>query len=199
MGMSMPSVIAKPKRKQVKMACTNCAAACKRCDENRPCDRCQKYGIADTCVDGTRKERKKGVKRGPYKRKRKPEESGMDPGSAPPPISGYPPPGEGYYPVYYAPPPGYAPAPDGPEGSPPVVMPPYGYAYPPPAPPTVEPAHMQGQDKEPEQDKSKDKSEKRKKKKRRVEGEKDKGNEQGAKPPEAGGSLAVPPPVVAVG
>ncbi|KZT24863.1 hypothetical protein NEOLEDRAFT_1156614 [Neolentinus lepideus HHB14362 ss-1] len=73
MGMPMPPVITKPKRKQVKMACTNCAAACKRCDENRPCDRCQKYGITDTCVDGVRKERKKGVKRGPYKRKRKPE------------------------------------------------------------------------------------------------------------------------------
>ncbi|KAL0960186.1 hypothetical protein HGRIS_011820 [Hohenbuehelia grisea] len=59
------------KRKQVKMACTNCAAACKRCDESRPCERCVKYGIATTCVDGTRKERKKGIKRGPYKRKNK--------------------------------------------------------------------------------------------------------------------------------
>jgi hypothetical protein len=61
----------RPKRRQVKMACTNCAAACKRCDEARPCERCKKYGIADSCVDGQRKERKKGVKRGPYKRKNK--------------------------------------------------------------------------------------------------------------------------------
>jgi neural Wiskott-Aldrich syndrome protein len=53
--------------------CTNCAAACKRCDEARPCERCIKYGIADACVDGTRKERKKGIKRGPYKRKNKSE------------------------------------------------------------------------------------------------------------------------------
>lgn len=51
--------------------CTNCAGACKRCDDSRPCERCVKYGIADTCVDGTRKERKKGIKRGPYKRKSK--------------------------------------------------------------------------------------------------------------------------------
>jgi hypothetical protein len=59
--------------------CTNCAAACKRCDENRPCDRCQKYSISDTCVDGQRKERKKGVKRGPYKRKNKGDSDGSSP------------------------------------------------------------------------------------------------------------------------
>ncbi|KAJ8588323.1 hypothetical protein M405DRAFT_261313 [Rhizopogon salebrosus TDB-379] len=59
------------KRKQVKMACTNCANACKRCDEHRPCERCVKYGIPETCVDGVRKERQKGIKRGPYKRKNK--------------------------------------------------------------------------------------------------------------------------------
>ena len=51
--------------------CTNCAAACKRCDEGRPCERCCKYGISDSCQDGVRKERKKGIKRGPYKRKGK--------------------------------------------------------------------------------------------------------------------------------
>ncbi|KAF8195996.1 hypothetical protein BJ912DRAFT_1056429 [Pholiota molesta] len=68
-----PSALSRPKRKQVKMACTNCAGACKRCDENRPCERCVKYGIADTCIDGQRKERKKGIKRGPYRRKNKNE------------------------------------------------------------------------------------------------------------------------------
>ncbi|SJK98420.1 uncharacterized protein ARMOST_01687 [Armillaria ostoyae] len=73
-GAPSPSML-KPKRKQVKMACTNCATACKRCDEARPCERCLKYGIQDSCIDGQRKERKKGVKRGPYKRKNK----GMDP------------------------------------------------------------------------------------------------------------------------
>ena len=49
--------------------CTNCASACKRCDEARPCERCKKYGLAESCIDGVRKERKKGIKRGPYKRK----------------------------------------------------------------------------------------------------------------------------------
>ena len=53
------------------MACTNCAAACKRCDEDRPCARCQRYGISESCQDGQRKQRKKGVKRGSYKRRNK--------------------------------------------------------------------------------------------------------------------------------
>ncbi|KAI8639387.1 hypothetical protein BD408DRAFT_421522 [Parasitella parasitica] len=60
-----------PKRNQVKNACTNCQKACKKCDDARPCPRCQKYGIADTCVSSVRKERKKGIKRGPYKRRQK--------------------------------------------------------------------------------------------------------------------------------
>jgi hypothetical protein len=63
--------------------CQNCANACKRCDEARPCQRCQKYGIADTCEDQQRKERQKGIKRGPYKRKDKnvaePSGSGLVP------------------------------------------------------------------------------------------------------------------------
>ncbi|CDH52258.1 hypothetical protein RO3G_16326 [Lichtheimia corymbifera JMRC:FSU:9682] len=50
-----------PKRKQVKNACTN----------YRKSPRCIKYGIADTCVNSVRKERKKGIKRGPYKRRQK--------------------------------------------------------------------------------------------------------------------------------
>ncbi|KAK7039672.1 hypothetical protein R3P38DRAFT_3310935 [Favolaschia claudopus] len=69
----------RPKRSQVKMACTNCAVACKRCDEKRPCTRCVKYSLADKCVDGQRKERKKGIKRGPYKRR--PREGDSPPGS----------------------------------------------------------------------------------------------------------------------
>ncbi|KAI7906984.1 uncharacterized protein BX663DRAFT_548081 [Cokeromyces recurvatus] len=61
----------KPKRKQVKNACVNCQKACKKCDEGRPCQRCIKYGITDTCVNSVRKERKKGIKRGPYKKRNK--------------------------------------------------------------------------------------------------------------------------------
>lgn len=57
------------KRRQVKVACTNCQKACKRCDDSRPCSRCIHYGIVDTCVDSGRKERRKGLKRGPYKKR----------------------------------------------------------------------------------------------------------------------------------
>lgn len=60
----------KSKRRQVKNACTNCQKACKKCDDQRPCPRCVKYGTADDCVDSVRKERKKGIKRGSYKKKR---------------------------------------------------------------------------------------------------------------------------------
>ncbi|THV07386.1 hypothetical protein K435DRAFT_772713 [Dendrothele bispora CBS 962.96] len=134
---SAPAVAPRPKRKQVKMACTNCATASKRCDEGRPCQRCRKYGTADTCVDGQRKERKKGVKRGPYKRKNKLHQTidsayGGGSGEASPegssewPPQGTPPnataaaiyavaagfPHEGYYPVFY-PQPGVYPLPEG--------------------------------------------------------------------------------------
>ncbi|KIO23436.1 hypothetical protein M407DRAFT_110022 [Tulasnella calospora MUT 4182] len=59
----------KAKRRQVKNACTNCQKACKKCDEVRPCTRCVKYGIDKECIDSQRKERKKGIKRGPYKKR----------------------------------------------------------------------------------------------------------------------------------
>ncbi|RKP10940.1 hypothetical protein THASP1DRAFT_27305 [Thamnocephalis sphaerospora] len=74
------------KRKQVKNACVNCQKACKKCDDGRPCQRCIKYNLTDTCINSPRKERKKGVKRGPYKRRQKqdtigglvhPSDSGM--------------------------------------------------------------------------------------------------------------------------
>ena len=48
----------------------NCQKACKKCDDARPCPRCIKYGIEATCVNSVRKERKKGVKRGPYKQRK---------------------------------------------------------------------------------------------------------------------------------
>ncbi|CAO3639304.1 unnamed protein product [Cunninghamella blakesleeana] len=63
------NMLTKPKRKQVKNACVNCQKACKKCDDGRPCQRCIKYGLTETCRDSVRKERKKGVKRGPYKRR----------------------------------------------------------------------------------------------------------------------------------
>ncbi|EIW71003.1 hypothetical protein TREMEDRAFT_59946 [Tremella mesenterica DSM 1558] len=56
------------KRVQVRIACIHCQKACKKCSNTRPCDRCVKYGLKD-CIDSTRKPRKTGVKRGPYKRR----------------------------------------------------------------------------------------------------------------------------------
>ncbi|KAI9487299.1 MAG: hypothetical protein EXX96DRAFT_552585 [Benjaminiella poitrasii] len=61
--------VEKPKRKQVKNACVNCQKACKKCDDGRPCQRCMKLGLTATCRDSDRKERKKGIKRGPYKKR----------------------------------------------------------------------------------------------------------------------------------
>jgi neural Wiskott-Aldrich syndrome protein len=133
--------------------CTNCASACKRCDEARPCLRCQKYGLTDSCVDGVRKARKVGVKRGPYKRKSKvpAPEAAPYPGQLTPAqtlchfshfLLGFPPTGEG---PWVAPsdqpdgaPPGATPAIAAqympPEGywSYPYYPPPHGYAPPPP-------------------------------------------------------------------
>ncbi|KAJ7244194.1 hypothetical protein B0H12DRAFT_813991 [Mycena haematopus] len=57
-------------RRQVKIACTKCQKACKKCDLGRPCLRCTRYRFGpEECVDSQRKERKKGVKRGPYKKR----------------------------------------------------------------------------------------------------------------------------------
>lgn len=65
----VPAQPTRTKRRQVKNACTNCQKACKKCDDARPCLRCVKYGIAEECVDSQRKERQKGIKRGPYKKR----------------------------------------------------------------------------------------------------------------------------------
>lgn len=65
----VPTQPLRSKRRQVKNACTNCQKACKKCDDARPCLRCVKYGIAEECIDSQRKERKKGIKRGPYKKR----------------------------------------------------------------------------------------------------------------------------------
>ncbi|KAG0018333.1 hypothetical protein BGZ81_010279 [Podila clonocystis] len=77
----------KPKRRQVKNACVNCQKACKKCDEGRPCTRCIKYGLTDTCIDSTRKVRKKGVKRGPYKRRPPPTQIGSASASTTPTLT----------------------------------------------------------------------------------------------------------------
>ncbi|KAF8609947.1 hypothetical protein BDV93DRAFT_517170 [Ceratobasidium sp. AG-I] len=78
----------RPKRKQVKNACSACQRACKRCDVGRPCERCVKYGMGDSCRDSQRKERKKGVKRGPYKKR-----DGEYPVPTPSSVADAPPPG----------------------------------------------------------------------------------------------------------
>ncbi|TFK72602.1 hypothetical protein BDN72DRAFT_815960 [Pluteus cervinus] len=65
----LPTQPLRSKRRQVKNACTNCQKACKKCDDARPCLRCVKYGIGEECIDSQRKERKKGIKRGPYKKR----------------------------------------------------------------------------------------------------------------------------------
>lgn len=49
----------------------NCQRACKKCDDGRPCQRCINYNLTETCRDSIRKERKKGMKRGPYKLQQK--------------------------------------------------------------------------------------------------------------------------------
>lgn len=43
------------KRKQVKQACANCQRACKKCDDVRPCQRCIKLGMEESCFDTLRK------------------------------------------------------------------------------------------------------------------------------------------------
>ncbi|KAL0947258.1 hypothetical protein HGRIS_013379 [Hohenbuehelia grisea] len=120
-----PGVVQTPpmrsKRRQVKNACTNCQKACKKCDDARPCLRCVKYGIAEECIDSQRKERKKGIKRGPYKKRDgkdrasgsvddtdeaasppgMPVASGMPPAAAAPAPMGYAMPPMGYHPGFY--------------------------------------------------------------------------------------------------
>ncbi|KAJ7903660.1 hypothetical protein B0H14DRAFT_2245832, partial [Mycena olivaceomarginata] len=65
-----PIQAVRSKRIQVKTACTKCQKSCKKCDQGRPCLRCVKYGFRpEECVDSQRKERAKGTKRGPYKKR----------------------------------------------------------------------------------------------------------------------------------
>jgi len=70
--------LGRQKRIQVRIACTHCQKACKKCSNTRyvpthclrknmlriprPCERCVRYGLTD-CVDSTRKPRRSGIKR----------------------------------------------------------------------------------------------------------------------------------------
>ncbi|KAH7905442.1 hypothetical protein BJ138DRAFT_1017698 [Hygrophoropsis aurantiaca] len=130
----VPAQPLRSKRRQVKNACTNCQKACKKCDDARPCLRCVKYGIAEECVDSQRKERKKGVKRGPYKKRDGkgnsveqidvPEQTGIPVPQGMPPPSASPP-----MPPYMAGPVGYAPSFYGQFPAPPTPKPGDGPAY----------------------------------------------------------------------
>ncbi|TFY58137.1 hypothetical protein EVG20_g8271 [Dentipellis fragilis] len=46
------------KKKKANRACVHCQKAHLTCDDSRPCQRCTKRGIADTCVEGHRKRAK---------------------------------------------------------------------------------------------------------------------------------------------
>lgn len=60
----------KKKRSQVRNACVNCQKSNKKCEEVRPCSRCIKNHLVDSCTNSKRKKRQKGIKRGPYKRRK---------------------------------------------------------------------------------------------------------------------------------
>ncbi|KAJ7746661.1 hypothetical protein B0H16DRAFT_944070 [Mycena metata] len=100
------------KRMQVKNACTKCQKACKKCDPARPCLRCVRYGFGvEECLNSQRKERRKGAKRGPYKKRNgrgKPiahsDEGEPESESSPPPSGSHPTaPGADLAPVAYTP------------------------------------------------------------------------------------------------
>ncbi|TBU21467.1 hypothetical protein BD311DRAFT_772084 [Dichomitus squalens] len=55
--------VKKPSRKSVKISCINCRKAAKRCDPGRPCRRCQKMGLGDSCVDAPSRRGNTSVKR----------------------------------------------------------------------------------------------------------------------------------------
>jgi len=53
-----PELISSPNRRtRVPMACTRCKMAHTRCDTKRPCGRCVRRGVADSCVDAIPKRR----------------------------------------------------------------------------------------------------------------------------------------------
>ncbi|KAM9933482.1 hypothetical protein OXX80_006901 [Metschnikowia pulcherrima] len=56
--MSTDDIHNKPKRKKIFWACNHCNKAHITCDNNRPCSRCIKKGLQDTCEDAPRKRKK---------------------------------------------------------------------------------------------------------------------------------------------
>jgi len=56
--MSTPPNVSK-KRKRVSKACIHCRKSHLSCDEGRPCQRCIKKGLGDSCEDGEQKKRGK--------------------------------------------------------------------------------------------------------------------------------------------
>ncbi|KAM9927413.1 hypothetical protein OXX59_002544, partial [Metschnikowia pulcherrima] len=56
--MSTDDLHNKPKRKKIFWACNHCNKAHITCDNNRPCSRCIKKGLQDTCEDAPRKRKK---------------------------------------------------------------------------------------------------------------------------------------------
>lgn len=58
-GKSEPEAKDKPaRRRKANRACSHCQKAHLTCDDSRPCERCVKKGLADTCTDGARKKAK---------------------------------------------------------------------------------------------------------------------------------------------
>ncbi|EGV64433.1 Transcriptional regulator of nonfermentable carbon utilization [Yamadazyma tenuis] len=54
----MSETTTKPKRTKTSVACAHCHRSHMTCDSNRPCTRCIKRGLQDTCVDAPRKQKK---------------------------------------------------------------------------------------------------------------------------------------------
>ncbi|KAJ2199932.1 Transcriptional regulator of nonfermentable carbon utilization [Coemansia sp. RSA 521] len=46
------------RRRKTVRACNHCQKSHLTCDESRPCARCVKRGLGDTCMDGARKKAK---------------------------------------------------------------------------------------------------------------------------------------------
>ncbi len=57
-SISQTSHTIKKKRKNTNVACVNCSRNHSSCEQKRPCSRCIKKGIANTCVDAPRKKKK---------------------------------------------------------------------------------------------------------------------------------------------
>lgn len=56
-SISQTSHTIKKKRKNTNVACVNCSRNHSSCEQKRPCSRCIKKGIANTCVDAPRKKK----------------------------------------------------------------------------------------------------------------------------------------------